>query len=860
MIDSFTKGASNATKNASNRASNLLNLNSLSTSLTGNDKRISVALGTFLLDRDIDGTKWNKLFPYVFRIGGPNTNNTTSGLNSVSPIIPQNSVINAMTGKKGSNTLGSEQDYIVLPISPSNIQVSTPTAVNLSVTLNGILEEHNGSPIRNITISGTTGVTPVRGDNYANKGALSRALNSNVLGKLANDVFGNTIRASEGFVQNLADPNSLIDTDFLEGRGDMAAETGIYGTGYWHFHKLVKFIDRFTALKKEKANKDKYLVFEMQKDDLHYKCTLRSFSFTKRAGTLEYDYTIQLTAWDYETISGQYSQRDSVNALFALTSTIRRTREKIQAYKTIIQGFRQDIGNIKKVAREMDLLIKSVTGTTPTVADMSDSIVGSFKPIITDNYDEFSSETLSTQGTLTQSKLKAFTSTYTQSSTSPSQNQRNKNLQATQGAQIEYIFSDPELSFDILSQVDTDRFDMPLDLQDSIDEEVTRVLELDVNYWKKVRSELEASSASIAAQLGAAGDRFNNQNGFYMENAEYRRLRPAQLEVLTTINDLIFAASKIILSLRNSSQAVKNYVDFYADLAADNGIDFETPGGKFAVPFPLGSTLQSLAVQYLGDANRWVEIAALNNLKAPYIDEEGFTRNIVGSATGKTFRISNYENLYVNQRIFIEAENLDAVAAKIKQIEILSELEAILTIDKDVTGYGESVDGAVRAYAPSTTNSNMLIMIPSINEPTILDENFKFSPDIEDQRAIGAMAKADLLLSSQGDIVFTSSGSAKVSSGVSNLVQAAKLKLLTPRGSLINYSWYGSGVLPGTNTADIDASQIKKSLQETFQSDPRFGPILASRIQKSGVAMQTDVIVSLPDLDTTLPISVAVRQ
>ena len=46
----------------------------------------------------------------------------------------------------------------VLPINPQAISVSVPFAISLIPTTRGILEEHNGTVFRNISISGTTGV------------------------------------------------------------------------------------------------------------------------------------------------------------------------------------------------------------------------------------------------------------------------------------------------------------------------------------------------------------------------------------------------------------------------------------------------------------------------------------------------------------------------------------------------------------------------------------------------------------------------------------------------------------------------------------------------------------------------------
>src|ERR1700677_2243202 len=44
------------------------------------------------------------------------------------------------------------------PLNPEAVQITTPYAINLTITSDGAFEEHNGTPIKNIIISGTTGI------------------------------------------------------------------------------------------------------------------------------------------------------------------------------------------------------------------------------------------------------------------------------------------------------------------------------------------------------------------------------------------------------------------------------------------------------------------------------------------------------------------------------------------------------------------------------------------------------------------------------------------------------------------------------------------------------------------------------
>ena len=150
--------------------------------------------------------------------------------------------------------------------------------------------------------------------------------------------------------------------------------------------------------------------------------------------------------------------------------------------------------------------------------------------------------------------------------------------------------------------------------------------------------------------------------------------------------------------------------------------------------------------------------------------------------------------------------------------------------------------------------------IPTIQGPTILAEDFKFSPDISDQSVLAAIAKSDIALTSDGDIAVLPSGDVRIATGIANLTQAATLKMVTPRGSLIQHPRYGFGILPGTNTAEFDTKTAFSSIEEAFISDGRFDSVLASRITKQGNTVAIDIALGLPNTDAILPLSINLRQ
>lgn len=834
----------------------------------------STDIGSFLKDRTIDGTKWNKVYPYVLRVGS-NTNlspatssNTSTSGDFFSSIGKQ--VLSLFVPKNLSSTIQdlSSSETIVLPISPQNISVSSPIASNLSVTLNGIVEEHNGSPLREITISGTTGITPFRDLAYGQSDKKNNG-QGNTFAQIGQDLFGNTINAFNSLTNPNNFPNDLIDYSLFDTSGSQQDNSGIYGTGYWHFHNLVKFIDKYTSGKKKSSNKDKYLVFEMQKDDLYYKCSLRGFTFQKVAGTQEYTYSIRLTAWDYTAANDSTSivNKPRANILLTILNDLKKVRGKISQVKGVLTGLKQDVnGDVNKIfsiVRESILVVKDSLGVSKTLADFPDTIRKDWQGTILQNWttlkNDYNRNTHSNSSKLLQIKSldKAATNVQQSQSVNPTNTQQVSNQM--QSLAINNIFNDSDSNVDFFDSIESDKVPVPSELQQRMNDEVNRVRNLDVSHYITNRDALVVASAAIAAQFGVGNSTYNRVNDFNFTNKNALPIRSSQMEILEAINDSIASLNSIIVQKQYGTNSEQNYINFYISLAAANGINLQSPQGKFAVPFPLGASLQSLAAQYLGDASRWLEIAAINGLRSPYVDEDGFTKAISTETSGTIITVPNNENLYVGQSVLVQDTIHTPLAAKIKTIDVINVSTTLLGLDVNATGYGKSTNAFIQAFLPGTVNSGMMIYIPTQTTPTILRQDFQFSPDIKDQTILSAISKIDFMLTTEGDLATTSNGNVRYSYGIANLIQAANLKILTPVGSILQYPNYGFGLQSGTNTALIDAKNVTKFLQQSFGSDQRYSGVLASRVVKSGPSLKLDLILGLPNIDTPLPLSVTLR-
>src|SRR5690606_24961551 len=105
---------------------------------------------------------------------------------------------------------------------------------------------------------------------------------------------------------------------------------------------------------------------------------------------------------------------------------------------------------------------------------------------------------------------------------------------------------------------------------------------------------------------------------------------------------------------------------------------------------------QDLAARYLGDSNRWLDIAIANGLKPPYIDEIGEAISLISNGEGNQVNISevdpsgrsNKDKLFINQVIFISSDTLKFAEQRriisIKEVPISGELVVELSGEADL--------------------------------------------------------------------------------------------------------------------------------------------------------------------------------
>lgn len=769
----------------------------------------------------------------------------------------------------GEEKLVAKYDF---PINPSNINFDTPAASTIEATMKGVTGTDNGAPLRRISLAGTTGVLPVLSSIKPTK---STTGSPNL-----DHLFKNTIKSFNLAVSNA---KKILGTDHKSPLNknvsytDSSPTADQHQTGFSKIHDLKRFIDYYLAGKKLNQNKNWRLVFYAYKDQDKYYCILNSFGVQKGAGTIEYGYSIQLTSWRRADVKGGNTKkplafsRDKGNDVQKAISSLIQARRTLASFLDVMSGIRADIHDSFVVpVGELVLLLKDSSNAAFALGDFAFSgdiiktTAASLKSYYADNQAPF-------LDAAAKIKERGFISSINSNNTSNSALSDSVNSKINDQRAADFV--SPEDTADPFQAVldNPTRYpeifdDAPIDalgisdsVQASIDSIIDGVRGLEAEDLISRRDTILNFAASISEGLGGGDATYNRVMGQNTPKKTFKKLTTEDIMILNEINNIVIAYDTMIALMDEyESKERDDFYTFYRDFSISNGIDFSPANvSKFYIPFPYGSTLDQLALQYLGSPDLWVEIAALNGLKAPYVDEEGIKVKVTASSGGNTLTVSSSQYFYIGQIVEIGSDSKVPTIRKVREIDVVNEAQTLITFNESktlLTQYKVSDNAYIKVFQPNTVNSNMLIAIPSEDVPR-QDSPYRVTPDIADLDKLARIAKIDFMLDTQGDYIITGNGDLQLATGLTNIVQAATLKLRTSTQSLLQDPTFGNPAQVGVNTSEADANDTVKSLNESFSSDPRFEGIVGVKVNKSGPTITIDSLVNIASTDISLPIS-----
>jgi len=768
---------------------------------------------------EFDILKWDRLFPY------------------------QLAVVDVLTDNSGNIHYQLHKNAVfTLPLPPESLTQDIPFAIQTTVTLGGINEEHNGAPIRPFSFRGSVGYLPLRGTYPYIPGF-----------ETANNITQGFIQTTVNQIAGIASKvtfNTHQDSDFTSDAN--ISKT----TGYYQIAKLKEFLEQYVNIKKTSKGKNLRLALCIWKDSEVYLVTPTRFSVSKDVSSpMEYRYGLDFLAWkriDLGSPSNSFQfptpVRNSPSGLAKVITTLSQARSIVQQAGNVPQAMLGDINHIDQVFRQSINFCKDLAGTIQNFNDMPDAVKTSIKNRLSKNNADFNKAGQQVYNSVSKVKIEQLSMdvpTIFAGDAARSVVNSNK-LQTYPSKKLPYkVIQDIKLN-----DIPIDQFNGILDSKTKaqITNDTIRTRQLTRSDFETMRDNLVSFYNKLSLLLGAGDTTFADTYGIGSVRAIKEEPTDSDWNLLWALNDSVIALDTLAATGVGEPLEPAKLVDSIATLARASGIAFTKPVSKFAVPFPYGATLESLALQYLGDANRAIEIAALNGLKDPYIDETGFDLALLVNGLDNRVLVSYSKNLYVGQKITVSANSVTKTVRHITDLkqDLNGNYQVTLDGDYDLERYKSTDNALLHAYLPDTVNSQSLIYIPSDQNPIENDYLTREVVGVDSKDPMIMAGGVDLLLDSNKDLIITDDGDTKLATGLANIIQNLEIAFSIKQGKLFLHQGWGLPLAVGDSTADIDAKSVVSAVKKMLQMDKTFSRVGRVDVVKTSdsVAIQAAAVVS----------------
>ena len=432
--------------------------------------------------------------------------------------------------------------------------------------------------------------------------------------------------------------------------------------------------------------------------------------------------------------------------------------------------------------------------------------------------------------------------------------------------------------YDIFDMTEIDAININNEEQRIIDTEIARVNGFSKNDFLGSKRNINDYHDRLADIYSLTDADYNAAVGRSAIDAQLTATL-VEMNYLLTLKQSVKTIDFILANLFAVDAAVDPFALARAN-ANNPDIDIGQYKSGTLVKLSYGESLQTLAGRYLGDPDKWIDIAIANGLKPPYIDEVGEKIQLLSNGNGNQINIAgtdsggflNLDKLYINQPIFLKSNAEVApdqrTIVNIRQVPVSGEIVIELDGDSDLSKYEIADNAHIRVYQPNTINSSFYVLIPS-KEPLADDRVDEVPWFLSKAASDEKKAKVDLEIDANGEINFSTNGDLKLSYGLENAIQAIKLKIITELGSLRRHPTFGLVNVLGQRNADVEAikDMITQSLVSQIEADSRFDRIeslavdyLVNNSTSEGVgAIAINLAVRLAGGDKVVPISFTIN-
>lgn len=716
-----------------------------------------------------------------------------------------------------------------LPITPQQLSITDQFAINTTATMRGIVEEHNGIKFKIIQASGTTGIFPIRNsfqDPDSGRGQSLFGGTAEALGGLvdaANALSGK--KSKPTFGENSEDPKTSKNT------------------GYYQAILLQQFLEQYAIAKKNPKNKHWRLVFDCPKTNESFIVTPMQYTVTKsQRSPGEHLFNMQFKAWKRidltrtETKAGADKiQGLTPNFFQELNETLDRARSLMSASLNVIKAVRADFRKPFDTLRKVSLLAKDFAGIVTTLADLPNQInkdISAATKKISADLSLAVNPSSENRSRSAQAKIKKTINNIQEEN---NQNEGDNTENINNGGNgldaknrslispINNVFSEPEGNFDFFNSISLDELDLTPKQSIAIQDEIERNSLISIAEIKDFIKETQDLILDLSNNVGAGDPFFSEVFGRPTPKQRATPMTLEEFELIASLEEAVLNMNILVSTREFDDVRTENPLEYVGGLADESGIPFNsTSTAKYLAPVPFGLTIEEISARYLGDPDRYNEIITLNNLRSPYIDEDGFFYTLLSNGDGRQFNINSNENLFVGQKIQLSSNTIPTFTRKIGAIEKITDSNYLITVDglSNLDFLTTNDNAKIKAFLPGTVNSQNQIYIPS--DENVDPESRTYDIPFLKGDDLTGFSKIDWLLDDNGDIVLNSFGEVALANGLNNLVQALKMKVQTQKGSLLEDTNFGLGLQPGINVTSVNLENVLADLRDMVLQDSRF--------------------------------------
>lgn len=812
---------------------------------------------------DIKASRWDQLFPYRLLVIDSRNNKVVSGSSGVS--APPEITVSTGTGISLVNFEATNGQWVFqLPITPQQLNIQDLYSIQTSATLLGITEQHGGVRFKNITAQGTLGVWPQR----------SSVTKPSTTPGIIQSLFGGTLQSAGDVVASI---NRTINTATGKSPANKptslrpeTSQAGETSTGYYQALKFQQFLEQYVEAKTKPENASWRLVFDIPKQNQSFVVTPVQFNWTQNANkTQEIMFNFQLKAWrridlnQTATAVSPNNQPISPGILQRILNTLTEARTAMAASLNLIGSVRSDVETPLNVARQTALFVKDLAGVAVTAADLPSQIITDYQSSINASINSLSSTIL---GNTTNAEVAAAVQLIASSSaqseglstTAVSTGQLGTNAAITQSLNpVNQIYSQPLSQFSLMDNVPVSSLQLSNSQQSTVQGIIEDASQTTVAQLKQYRGTIQQLALQLSNSFGSGSAYYNQIFGLPAPTARTQPITLDEYDILKTLYDLMSCYDILTATTQVDDENIENSMEYVAGLADSAGIQFETAVSKVLAPVPFGLTIEAISARYLGDPQRWLEIVTLNGLREPYIDEDGFQLTLLSNAIGRHIMVNSATDLYIGQTVTLIGAGQVPAPRKILDVEIISANNVLLTLNglPNLDNFTTVIGAYIQAYLPGTVNSQQKIFIPS-DQPVPTDSSI-VPPSSTSTDPLTGLSKVDWLLTDGGDIAINNYGDFRYSSGMTNLIQALRIKFGTKAGTILTHPNFGLNVQPGSIASDLQIQELYNSINKMIQDDPRFAGVSKLQITLNGPTLGISLAVQLPNQTGVFPISFA---